>query len=152
MPHVFLAGVMQGARLDRDIHAQDYRVRITEALCNCMEDVTIVDPWAQNPNSVEYDEERARETFLTMTALAGEADLLIAYLPTVSMGTAMEMWQAYQAGAYIIAITPYVHHWAIRFTANEILPDLETLLEEIENGRIRRILDARAPVLRPPLR
>ncbi|MDV7392209.1 hypothetical protein RZS08_12675, partial [Arthrospira platensis SPKY1] len=64
-------------------------------------------------------------------------------------GTAMEMWQAYQAHAYIIAVTPFVHHWAVRFTANEILPDLESLLAAIADGRIQRLLNARRQVDAP---
>jgi hypothetical protein len=138
--HVFIAGVMQGARLDDQVDDQNYRLRIAEALRSRLPDVHITDPWALNPGSVDYEEGRARQTFLDMTALAGTADLLIAYLPTVSMGTAMEMWQAYQSDTYIVAVTPHVHHWAIRFTADEIVPDLETLLEKIENGTFSRVL------------
>lgn len=149
MMHVFLAGVMQGARLDNQIHTQDYRTRITAALRRHVPEVEITDPWALNPDSVNYDETTARHTFLSMTQKAGEADLLIAYLPTVSMGTAMEMWQAYQSRTYIIAVTPHVYHWAIRFTADEILPDLESLLASIENGRIQQILGARQQVDAP---
>jgi hypothetical protein len=141
--HVFIAGVMQGARLDDQVDDQNYRVRITDALQTHLPDVHISDPWALNPGSVNYDEGRARRTFLDMTALAGKADLLIAYLPTVSMGTAMEMWQAFQSGTYIVAVTPHVHHWAIRFTANEILPDLDGLLVKIENGTFLRVLRRR---------
>lgn len=141
--HIFLAGVMQGARLDNQIHDQNYRVQITQALLESLPDATVTDPWALNPESVSYDEETARHTFLTMTAMAGEADLLIAYLPTVSMGTAMEMWQAYRNDTYIIAVTPHVHHWAIRFTADEVLPDLPTLLKNIESGHVARVLKER---------
>jgi hypothetical protein len=75
-----------------------------------------------------------------MTKVASQADLLIAYLPIPSMGTAMEMWEAFQAGTYIIAVSPLIHHWALRFTANEILPDLDSLIGEIENGRIQQLL------------
>lgn len=144
--HIFLAGVMQGARLDDQIHEQDYRVLITEALRTHFPQATITDPWALNPHSVSYDEGRARDTFLTMTAKAGEADLLIAYLPIVSMGTAMEMWQAYLSNTYIIAITPHVHHWAIRFTANEVLPDLESFLSLVESGYLERVLPGQTAV------
>ena len=140
---VFLAGVMQGIRTDNQIDDQTYRQRIAAALSQHAPGVQITDPWALNPNSVQYDEARARHTFLTMTRKAKESDLLIAYLPRPSMGTAMEMWEAFNAGLYIIAVTPYVHHWAVRFTANEILPDLETLLAEIENGRIPQLLHQR---------
>jgi hypothetical protein len=86
-----------------------------------------------------------------MTAKASEADLLIAYLPLPSMGTAMEMWEAFNAGIYIIAITPMMHHWAVRFTANEIVPDLETLLADIANGRITQLLQQRKLVDAPPV-
>jgi len=141
--HVFIAGVMQGKRLDNQIDAQDYRLRIGGAIREHIPEVEIIDPWASNPHSVNYDEQRARHTFLSMTRKASDADLLIAYLPTVSMGTAMEMWQAFQASTYIIAVTPHIHHWAIRFTANEILPDLDTLLADIENGRIYKLLQSR---------
>ena len=141
--HVFIAGVMQAERLDNQIVSQDYRARISQVLKSTIPDVTITDPFALNPGSVNYDTERARHTFLTMTKKAAEADLLIAYLPQVSMGTAMEIWEAYQAGAYIIAITPHIHHWAIRFTTNEILPDLDSLEVMIGNGRLHQIMSSR---------
>lgn len=152
--HVFIAGVMQAERLDDQIVSQDYRARITQALRLAFPDITITDPFALNPNSVNYDNERARHTFLTMTKKAAEADLLIAYLPQVSMGTAMEMWEAYQAGTYIIAVTPHIHHWAIRFTTNEILPDLASLEEMIGNGRLQQILlsrNGRTPIDANPI-
>ena len=141
--HVFIAGVMQGDRLDNQIDDQDYRVRIAESLQTHLPGVQISDPWVLNPGSVDYDEAQARSTFLNMTVLAGEADLLIAYLPTVSMGTAMEMWQAFQTDTYIVAVTPHVHHWAIRFTANEVLPDLNSLEEKIQNGHYARVINQR---------
>lgn len=136
--HVFIAGVMQGIRRDDQIDSQAYRLRITEALRFHQPDVKITDPWALHPNSVDYDADRARHTFLSMTKQAGTVDLLIAYLPTLSMGTAMEMWEAHLAGVTIVAVTPFVHHWAIRFTAAEILPDLDSLIREIKNGGLER--------------
>jgi hypothetical protein len=141
--HVFIAGVMQGARLDDRIDDQNYRVRIAEALEAHLPGVQISDPWALNPGSVDYDEDRARQTFYDMTRLAGTADLLIAYLPTVSMGTAMEMWQACQTDTYIVAVTPHKHHWAIKYTADEIVPNLESLFAKIEDGSYSRLLQRR---------
>ena len=149
--HVFIAGVMQGVRRDDQIDDQHYRVRIGETLQKYIPDIRITDPWALNPNSVNYDATQARDTFLTMTKEAGRADLLIAYLPVPSMGTAMEMWEAFQAKTYIIAVTPLIHHWAVRFTANEILPDLDSLVEAIENGRIHQLLHSLTKVDVPSL-
>lgn len=138
--HIFIAGVMQGSRLDDQIHEQDYRLRIMEALQNHLPDVRVTDPWALHPDSVLYDTERARATFLKNTALAGEADLLIAYLPHASMGTAIELWTAFHNQAYIVAVTPLQHNWVVQITANEVLPDLESLLAYIESGRLREQL------------
>jgi hypothetical protein len=144
--HVFIAGVMQGERLDDQIEGQAYRVRIAEALKTHLSDVTITDPWALHPDSVNYDSDQARQTFLSMTKRASEADVLIAYLPKLSMGTAMEMWEAYQAGVHIIAVTPYIHHWAVRFTAAEILPSLDSLMDYIKNGGLTQISRSSATV------
>lgn len=145
---VFIAGVMQANRRDTLMESQDYRMTLRESLRRHIPDVQLIDPWAENPGSLDYDDDQARHTFLTMTNKASEADLLIAYLPLPSMGTAMEMWQAYQNNTYIIAITPFVHHWAIRFTANDVLPDLESLLGWLENGRFQQEIVPAALALR----
>lgn len=134
--HVFIAGVMQGSRLDDRIDGQDYRLRIVEALEAHFPHTKVTDPWALHPDSVGYDLERMRTTFFANTSLAGEADLLIAYLPHASMGTAIEMWTAYHNNAYIVAVTPMTHNWVVRITADEVLPDLDTLLAHIESGRL----------------
>ena len=134
--HVFIAGIMQANRNDKYIESQDYRTQITEALVQHVPDVQITDPFAANPNSVHYDDVKAQYTFLTNTKRAADVDVLLAYVPLPSMGTAMEMWEASQSGAYVVTVTPYVHNWAMKFTSDEILPDLDSLIDGIRNGRI----------------
>lgn len=141
--HVFIAGLMQGSREDHLIDAQDYRGRITQALQDHVPGVRVTDPYGLHPDSVNYGSEKVRDTFVSMTDLAGEADVLIAYLPQASMGTAIEMWTAFNANKYIIVVTPLIHNWVVRVTADEILPDLDTLLAQIENGRLVRLLERR---------
>ena len=132
---VFIAGIMQGSRTDRQIDGQDYRDCIASALEQHVPDVQIIDPFQLNPDSVDYDGERSKKTFLVNTAMAAEADVLIAFLPTASMGTAIEMWTAFTADKYIVVVSPLVHNWVIRVTADEVLPDLDSLIATIENGR-----------------
>jgi hypothetical protein len=132
---VFIAGIMQGSRTDRQIDGQDYRVRIATALEQHVPDVQIIDPFQLNPDSVDYDGERSKETFLVNTAMAAEADVLIAYLPTASMGTAIEMWTAFSADKHIVVVSPLVHNWVIQVTADEVMLDLDSLISTIENGR-----------------
>ena len=85
--HVFIAGIMQGSRHDHLIDSQDYRDRISKALQAQVPGVKISDPFALHPGSVDYGPELVRETFESLTSLAGEADVLIAFLPKASMGT-----------------------------------------------------------------
>ena len=131
---VFIAGVMQGSRLDRQIDGQDYRTRITSALEKYVPNVQVFDPFELNQDSVNYDGERSKETFLVNTAKAAETDVLIAYLPTASMGTAIEMWTAFEAKKRIVVVSPLVHNWVIKVTADELLPDLDSLIARIKNG------------------
>ena len=134
---VFIAGIMQGSRTDRLIAGQDYRSRITSALQANIPNVQIIDPFQLNPDSVDYDSEKAIETFKVNTAKAAEADVLIAYLPTASMGTAIEMWTAFSAEKYIVVVSPLEHNWVIQVTADEVLPDLDALIASIENGQFK---------------
>ena len=96
---VFIAGVMQGSRTDDNVVDQHYRKAITRILKQNLEDVEIIDPWALHPNSERYGVEQARETFMSMSALAGQVDVLVAYVPEASMGTAIEIWEAHRSGA-----------------------------------------------------
>lgn len=140
--HIFIAGVMQGSRLDEHIDDQNYRVRISEAIRAHLPEAHVTDPWLLHPDSPSYDTEQARVTFLENTGLAGEADVLIAYLPHASMGTAIELWTAYQNHTYIVAVTPMDHNWVVRITADHVLPDLDSLLYYIESGQLREHLEA----------
>ena len=132
---VFIAGIMQGSREDHLIDDQDYRTLIAQTLAENVRDVAVVDPLSLDPDSVNYDRKRARRTFLTNTELAAEADLLIAYLPQASMGTAIEMWTAFKARVPIIAVSSLKYNWVISVTSDLTLPDLESLIEYIKSGR-----------------
>ena len=135
MTKVFIAGIMQASRQDRFIESQDYRQKITAVLQKHIPQVDIIDPFASNPDSVNYNDQQAEFTFISNTRKASQVDFLIAYLPVASLGTAMEMWQAYEGGATIITVSPLNHNWAIKYTSEEIFPDLSSLFQAIENGR-----------------
>ena len=146
--HVFLAGIMQGSREDHLIGDQDYRSKISDALKANIPGVQITDPYLLDPGSVDYDLTDTRRAFKANTAIAADADVLIAYLPQASMGTAIEMWTAFNANKYIIAVTQLKHNWVIRVTADAVLPDLDSLIELIESGGLARISssDGRRPL------
>ena len=55
---VFIAGIMQGSRLDHFIGVQDYRAIITQVLREHYPGVEIVDPNELHPSGVDYDDEK----------------------------------------------------------------------------------------------
>ena len=90
----FLAGIMQGSHTAAVVHAQDYRGHITRLLEEHFPEADIYDPGANHSNSIEYDEATGREVFFRHNAMCREVDVLLAFIPEASMGTAVEMWEA----------------------------------------------------------
>lgn len=122
---VFLAGVMQASLPGKGIVDQSYRNAIGEALLAKWPDLDVIDPLVLHPNSVEYDDEAARTTLFALVTLASSCDLVIAYVPQASMGTALEMNAAYENGVPVLAISPLKENWVIRATATRVFADLD---------------------------
>jgi hypothetical protein len=136
---VFIAGIMQGSRLDRYIDDQDYRRIIGEAIQDHRPDAAIVDPNELHPNGVDYGDDLARVTLLEMAELAARADLVVAYAPQASMGTAIEMWQAFQAGVPVVTISPMASNWVVRHLSTRVLPDLDAFHAWLTAGGLDKL-------------
>jgi hypothetical protein len=137
---IFLAGIMQGSHAALELHDQDYRVRLKDLLRLHLPEADVYDPLADHADSLDYDERRGREVFFRHNRLCREVDLVIAYVPQASMGTAIEMWEAHQAGRTVIAISPLAHNWAVRFLSHAVYPDVESFAAALEEGSVRRLL------------
>lgn len=131
---VFIAGIMQGSRLDRYIDDQGYRQAIAQMIQERHPQAEILDPNELHPNGVDYDDQTAKTTLLEMADLAGEADLVVAYAPVASMGTAIEMWQAFQAGVPLVTVSPMAANWVVRHLSSVVLPDLEAFRSWVGYG------------------
>jgi hypothetical protein len=128
---VFIGGVMQGSTAGREISDQGYRTRIASALKARWPGLEVIDPFELHPTSVDYDDESAKTTLFGMIDLAASSDLVIAYLPTASMGTALEMWAAYRAGVPVLTISPLASNWVVRTLSRRVVPDVESFLAEV---------------------
>lgn len=112
---IFFAGIIQGSNAGSDIFTQDYREQIKSILKKRYPNVEVFDPFEKHKYSVNYNDERARQTFFRHLDELKSADLMIAYLPQASLGTAIEMWEAYQNKIPVISISPMTSNWIIRF-------------------------------------
>jgi hypothetical protein len=137
---VFIAGIMQGSRLDRYIDDQDYRRVIAETIVNHESGAEILDPNELHPHGVDYGDELAKQTLLEMAELAGQCDLVVAYAPTASMGTAIEMWEAFRGGVPVVAISPMAANWVIRHLSDVVLADLAAFRAWVADGGLKRLM------------
>ncbi|NOZ28361.1 MAG: hypothetical protein GXP39_09970 [Chloroflexi bacterium] len=135
---VFIAGIMQGSNPGLELHPQDYRSRIARVIQEAHPQAEIIDPWALHPDSVNYPPDRAKQTLLEMTRAAGESDVVVAYVPQASMGTAMEMYEAYRRGRVIISISPLEENWVVQHLSDVVLPDLDAFEAWVRSGGLRR--------------
>lgn len=140
---VFIGGIIQGSRNDTSIHPQDYRERLKTVLRERCPGWTVIDPVEMHPDSISYDSTTSIETFAELVETAAKSNLLIAYLPEASMGTAIEMWECKRAGVPIICITQMPANWTVQATATAVLSSLEEFESFVENGSIQELIAAR---------
>jgi len=136
---VFIAGIMQGSRRDRFIEDQAYRRAIAAVVRSYDSAAEIVDPNELHPQAVDYQDEQARATLLHLIDMASQADLVVAYAPRASMGTALEMWEAFRAKVPVVTISPMDANWVIRFLSDAVLPDLAAFREWVAGGGLERL-------------
>lgn len=139
----FIAGIIQGSLPD-SVHPQDYRREIATLLAAHFPGADIFDPVVRYPDSLSYDDEAASKAFFNLMELAGQTDVLIAFVPEASMGTAIELWNAHHAGALIVCVTGLTRNWVIRYLSDLIVPDIKTLKTIIADGELAARLEGKA--------
>ena len=142
MLRFFIAGIMQGSRPD-GIHGQDYRERLKHILTTAFPEDEVFCPFENHPESVGYDEDVGRGVFFDLVARASDSDVVVAYLPEASMGTAVEMWQAFRAGRLVVVISPLAENWVVKFLAHRICADLAEFEALVSSGSLARLIAER---------
>lgn len=141
----FLAGIMQGSQSEDVLHNQDYREQLKRLLEEHLPTCQVYDPLDNHRDSLSYDHQTGQEVFLHHNSLCREVDLLVAYVPEASMGTAIEMWEAYRHQKIVLTISPLVNNWVIKYCSHQIFPDVESLAADLSSGQLqKRIVEWRS--------
>ena len=133
---------MQGSLREPSMHEQDYRRRLRQVLEEHLTQVEVYCPHEDHAESLGYGDDKGRDVFFHHNQLAAKSDVLIAYLPEASMGTAVEMWEAHRAGKTILAITPLAHNWVVRFLSHHVFRDLEEFEASVRSGELTALLES----------
>jgi nucleoside 2-deoxyribosyltransferase len=136
---VFFAGIIQGSKKGQTVHSQDYRNELKRLITNSHRNIEIFDPVDGHQESINYDDARAREVFFGHLKIIDSCDMLIAFLPEASMGTAIEMREAFEKKIPIITISPMTSNWVIRllsFKNFETVKDFERFVSKNDIGKL----------------
>lgn len=135
---VFLAGIIQGSKKSETVHSQDYRTRLKSLLKSKCSGIELVDPFDGHEGSIDYDDAKAYEVFFGHINQIDSCDLLIAFLPEASMGTAVEMTEAFQKNIPIITVSPMTINWVIRLFSWKNFETVEKFEKFIDNNNFER--------------
>lgn len=136
MMRIFIAGIMQGSLREAALHAQDYRPRLRELLQQHLPRAEVYDPLTDHGESLAYDHEVGRAVFLRHNQMCAECDLVIAFVPEASMGTAIEIWEAHRAGRKVVTISPLAHNWAVKFLSDVLYETIDEFEADLISGRL----------------
>ena len=89
---------------------------------------------------IAYGMAGLRRTLADGIARAAACDLLVAYLPSASMGTALEMYAAARAGAVVLTITPLAANWVVRAYSDRIFADVRAFEHFLQAGKLAALL------------
>ncbi|MGB9668429.1 MAG: hypothetical protein ACPLSJ_04690 [Thermosulfidibacteraceae bacterium] len=131
---IFIAGIIQGSKRDSALYDQSYRERLKNIFIKYFPNYHIYCPVSNHPNCANYSDEEALKTFLYHLNLVRHSKLLVAYIPEASMGTAIEMWEAYNHNVPVWSITPMKKNWVVRITSKKIFSSIEELEEYLSEG------------------
>jgi hypothetical protein len=131
---IFLAGVIQGSNQGKEIHSQDYRTEIKALVSAAYPQADIFDPFDGHEYSIDYDDEMGKQTFHRHLDEARSSDLLIAYLPHASLGTAIEIWESHLRGIPVWIISPMSTNWVVRFCSNKVFDDIASFANYLKDN------------------
>jgi len=144
----FLSGIMKGSQAATGLHAQDYRGQLASWIAEFFPGASIYDP-LQVQVAAADDPDASRRAFFAHNRRCGDVDVLVAYVPEASMGTAIEMWEAHRHGVAVISISPLHRNWVIRFLSHAIYADLEQFRAALADGTLRQRIAEIAAQRRP---
>ncbi len=141
----FLAGIIQGSRQDLNVHDQSYRNEIRSVIYRIIPGSRVFCPVENHPESVSYNDKDAKKIFLTHLGKVKESHCLIVYLPEASMGSSIEMWEAYHHHIPVITITLMITNWVVRILSDKVFKDIPAFSQFVESGGLAELLMQRFP-------
>ncbi|KAJ5077122.1 2'-deoxynucleoside 5'-phosphate n-hydrolase 1 [Anaeramoeba ignava] len=126
MTSYFIAGIMQGSILTSEIHPQEYRDFTKKLILKYDPEAIVYDPFDDFKES-NVEIETIQKIFEGNVEKAKNCDIVIAYIPKASMGTAIEIFEAKKNGKIVLVVSELVKNWVVRLYSDQIFPNFDKL-------------------------
>jgi hypothetical protein len=140
---VFLAGIIQGSLAEPQIHRQDWRDAFKRVLGERLPQAEVYCHYTAHPASIKYEMPTIRSTLAEGNRRAADCDLLLAYVPEASMGTAIEMYEAARAGAVVLTVSPLKVNWVIRAYSDRVFETVRELDDFLASAEFVSLTEAK---------
>lgn len=140
---IFLAGIIQGSLKDDSIHSQDWREPIRKLIDTYLPGSEVYCHYSAHPNSLTYTGAKIRRTFDDGVDRCKTSDLVFAYIPSASMGTAVEIYEAYRSGAIVLSITPMTANWVIKLYSHRVFANFDEIEKFFADGEFDKLMTQR---------
>lgn len=139
----FISGVMQGSSTSettkKTLNDQNYRETLKTILKKYDKSCEIHDPY-DKPKEYLKDQEHLFSDNKFITDLFEEilfemrkCDVIVSYLPQASMGSSIELWEAYKLKKEVYVITEMTQNWVTRICSNQMFESIESFEEFMKN-------------------
>lgn len=133
---------MKGDIADKGLYDQSYRQHLSDLINKRYPDAQIIGHDELYPNGIDTLENE-KIAFFELINQAAMSDVLISFLPKASMGTAIEIWEAYKKGKIILSVTPFKKNWTVNFLSSCVFTNLLELENFLELGSLNELLTNR---------
>lgn len=144
-PRILIAGVVRGSHRAKGAHSQTYRRQIKAILERNLPGAEVYTPIDSVRDTHQLGYLKSSDIFFDVVRRASNYDAVIAYLPEASLGTAIQMWEAYRNHHVVVTISPITANHAIMALSTHICKDLREFGKFVSGGRFAALLDQSRP-------
>jgi hypothetical protein len=131
---ILIAGVVRGSHRGRGAHSQTYRKEIRDLLAKHVPDAEVYTPIESVQDTHQLDYLRSCDIFFDVVRRAANYDVVVAYVPEASLGTGIQMWEAYRNHHVVVTISPLKENHAVKALSDHICPDLKAFRKFVQSG------------------
>lgn len=133
---IYITGIQRGSK--KELHPQTYRKQIIDAIRETWDSATLQCPTIDESRDKEEQLKDTVKEFEQRLSLLKKANIIVAYIPEASMGSAIELYNASLRGKYVVTISPMRSNRIIRLFSHDIYDSVESFINACQVGKFKK--------------